>query len=458
VVETRLTPRRVIRTPVKAPTLTGRSFARSRELWDLAEQVIAGGVTSAVRAGALPHPLYFERGAGAELWDVDGNRYLDFALGYGPLILGHAPKLLRSELQDQLGLGTTFGSQHRGEVTLATLLSEIVPGAERVLLSNTGSEAVAAAIRVARAATGRSVVVKFEGHYDGWLDPVLVSTAYDAARSGPADSPAVVPATGGIAPGSLRDVAVAPWNDADAVERLLEGRGGEVAAVICEPILVNGGVIAALPGFLERVAIATRRAGALLIFDEVITGFRVALGGAQERLGIRADLAVFAKALAGGLPLSAVTGSAAVLEVVADRRVAHNGTFNGNPLAVRAATATLTFLRDGGPALYAELERVGDRLAAGLASVSPRLTVRHAGPIVHTAVDEPPDVRNVRDRASGRPDLHARWVEALLRRGIHATPRGLWYVSTAHRDEHIDEAVAAAADAAREVLGRPTGA
>jgi glutamate-1-semialdehyde 2,1-aminomutase len=437
---------------VRAPVRTERSFERSRELWEAAATVVAGGVTSAVRAGALPHPLYFERGAGAELWDVDGNRYVDFALGYGPLILGHAPTVLRRKLEEQLRSGTTFGSQHPGEVTLATLLTEVVPGAERVILSNTGSEAVAAAVRVARAATGRSVILKFEGHYDGWLDPLLVSTAYDPSRSGPAASPEVVPGTAGVGQGSLRDVAVAPWNDAEAVERILAERGREIAAVICEPILVNGGVIAPTPGFLDRVASATRAAGALLIFDEVITGFRVALGGAQERLGIRADLAVFAKALAGGLPVSAVTGSAAILEVVADRRVAHNGTFNGNPLAVRAGIATLTHLRAGGAALYAELERLGDRLAAGLAAASPRLTVRHVGAIVHTAVDEPPDVRSVRDRVAGRPDVHARWVAALLDRGIHATPRGLWYLSTAHRDEHVDEAIAAAADGAHEVL------
>ncbi len=432
--------------------VAGGSFERSRALWDRARAAIAGGVTSAVRAGARPHPLYFERGSGAELWDVDGNRYVDFVLGYGPLILGHAPPVVREAVGAQLESGTTYGAQHRGEVELAELLTEVVPGAERSIVATTGTEAVAAAVRVARAVTGRSLVVKFEGHYHGWFDPLFVSVGFDPARSGPADDPGVVPASEGMGAGSLRDVAVAPWNDEAALDRLFERRGGEIAAVLCEPVAVNGGLIAPEPGFLERLRELTARAGALLIFDEVITGFRLALGGAQERLGVTADMAVFAKALGGGVPLSAVTGSARVLAVVADGRVAHNGTFNGNPVALSAGIATVRHLRDAAGELYAHLDALGDRLAAGLAAASPRLTVRHLGPIVHSAVDERATVRNVRDRAAGRPDLHARWVEALLRRGVHATPRGLWYVSTAHREDQIDEAVAAAAEAAREVF------
>jgi glutamate-1-semialdehyde 2,1-aminomutase len=402
--------------------------------------VIPGGVTSSIRGGARPHPLYFERGEGPYLWDVDGRRYVDYALGYGPLILGHAPRVVRDAVSDQLTRGLTFGSQHRLEPELAELLVDIVPGAEQAIFATTGSEAVSAAVRIARTVTGRRLVLKFEGHYHGWLDGVFVSVGYDPILSGWSEHPATVPSTAGIPEGARSDVAV------------LAEHPGEVAAIMCEPIAVNGGLIPPVPGFLEALRRLATAHGALLVFDEVITGFRVALGGAQERLATTADLAIFAKAIAGGIPLSAVTGSRAVMAPIADGRLAHNGTFNGNPVAMAAGCASLRHLADGRATIYPELERLATRLATGLASATPRLTVRQCGPIVHTAVDEPPLVRTVRDRATGSPQLHARFIEALLTRGTHATPRGLWYVSTAHTDAEIDMTIAAAGEAAGEVL------
>jgi glutamate-1-semialdehyde 2,1-aminomutase len=426
-------------------------FPRSLALFEVARTVIPGGVTSSIRAGARPHPLYFERGEGPFLWDVDGNRYVDYALGYGPLILGHAPAVVRDAVAAQLERDLTYGSQHRLEPELARLLVETIPGAEQAIFATTGSEAVAAAVRVARAVTGHDLVIKFEGHYHGWLDGVFASTGFDPERSGPADRPNAVPATIGMPESSLADVAVAQWNDLGSVEAILAGHASGVAAIMCEPVAVNGGVIAPAPGFLEALRRVANERGAMLIFDEVITGFRLALGGAQERFGVTADLAIFAKAIAGGIALSAVTGSRAVMAPIADGRLAHNGTFNGNPIAMASGVASLRHLSAGRDRIYPELDRLGARLAAALTAASPRLTVRQVGPIVHTAVDEPADVRTIRDR-SGDPESHARFIEALLGHGIHATPRGLWYVSTAHGDADIDATAAAAAEAAHETL------
>ena len=427
-------------------------FPRSQALFEAARVVIPGGVTSSIRSGARPHPLYFERGEGPYLWDVDGRRYLDYALGYGPLILGHVPSVIRDALAAQLDRGLTFGAQHRLEPELAELLVELVPGAEQAIVATTGSEAVAAALRLARAGTGRRLVVKFEGHYHGWLDGVFASVAYDPARAGDTSRPATVPATRGIPELALADLAVAQWNDPGSVESILADHPGEVAAIICEPVAVNGGLIPPVNGFLERLRNLCTEHGAMLVFDEVITGFRLALGGAQERYAVTADLAIFAKAIAGGVALSAVTGSRETMAPIADGRVGHNGTFNGNPLALAAGVAVLHHLADRRATIYPELNRLAARLAAGLTDATPRLTVRQVGPIVHTAVKEPSDVRTIRDRAHGDPEAHARFIEALLSRGIHATPRGLWYLSTAHGEDDIDRTIDAASEAAHEAL------
>jgi glutamate-1-semialdehyde 2,1-aminomutase len=392
--------------------------------------------------------LYFERGAGSAIWDVDGNRYVDFVLGYGPLILGHAPEVVRRAVHEQIDRDLTFGAQHRLEVETAELLIAAVPGAEQAIFATTGSEAVAAAIRVARGATGRPLVVKFEGHYHGWLDGTFVSTGYDPARSGPEARPDLVEMTAGMSPSGSKDTLIAPWNDLPGTAAILEDHRGRVAALLLEPLAVNGGVIPPDPGFLEGLRALATEHGAVLIFDEVITGFRLALGGAQEHYGVTADLAVFAKAAAGGIAFSAVTGSRELLRVVADGRVVHNGTFNGNPVALAAAAATIRYLTEQRAAIYPTLDDLGSRLATGLRSAHPDLRVRQVGPILSGGIGEPELVRTVRDRAGRDIDAYERFVEALLHRGVYTTPRGLWYLSTAHTEADV----ALAVDAARLIL------
>jgi glutamate-1-semialdehyde 2,1-aminomutase len=434
-------------TPPKATPPDTSRLEGSAALYERARRVIPGGVTSISRAGGLPHPVYFERGQGPYLWDVDGNRYVDFVLGYGPLIFGHAPDLIVDAVTRQASRGTMFGAQHRLEAEAAELIVSVIPGAEQVVLSGSGTEAVMVALRIARAFTGRPLVVKFEGHYHGWSDGAFVSTGYAAAASGPSEHPRSVPGTAGLPASATDAVLVAPWNDLAAVRALFAGHGKAIAAVIAEPLMANGGVIAPDPGFLEELRRLADEHGSLLIFDEVITGFRLALGGAQEYYGVRADLAVFAKAIAGGVPMSAVTGPRAILEMVGEGRPAHHGTFNGNPLAAAASIATIGYLAEHRATVYPRLHGLMARLADGLRASAPGLTVRQTGPVMHTSVGEPATARNARDRAPANAAAHARFVQGLLAAGVHTAPRGLWYVSTAHDEEHVDLAIAAAGEA-----------
>jgi glutamate-1-semialdehyde 2,1-aminomutase len=425
-----------------AATATAR-YAGSFEQIERAKRSLAGGVATAMRAAQRPVPLVVDHAEGSHVVDVDGNEYVDYVLGFGPMLLGHSPAPVVEAVSAQLRRGFTYGAQHRLEAELAERMVECVPCAELVCFSTTGSEAVHAALRIARAATGRSKVVKFEGHYHGWLDPVHVNTPGLPPARG---EPAPVPGTGGQA--ASDDVIVARWNDARELERALAA--GDVAAVIMEPVAGNGGLIAPLPGYLERARELTEAAGALLIFDEVVTGFRLALGGAQERYGVTPDLATYGKAIAAGMPLSAVAGRREVMEVAADGRMRHVGTFNCAPPAAAAAVTALDVYRDGSPGLYADLERVTGALAAGLAEAAADagvpLKVHQEGPLLQTFVLDPDQpVTSYADTMRADAEAYAIFAERMLERGVIVLPRGWWFVST----EHTDADVAATLEAAR---------
>jgi glutamate-1-semialdehyde 2,1-aminomutase len=420
-------------------------FRRSRELGDSARLVIPGGVTSSVRAGAAPIPIFFERGKGSRLWDVDGNEYIDFLLAYGPSFLGHAPDGLADALSLQLRKGLTFGASHEGEQIAARKVSRVVPNAEKVIFSQTGSEAVSAALRIARTYTNRSIVLKFQGHYHGWLDGMFASVGNAISID---EGSVPVPQTSGVAPGSRDDVVVCPWNDLEHLRLLFSRLGGEIAAIIVEPVNVNGGVIPPTDGFLSDVRAIADQYGCLLIFDEVITGFRVALGGSQERFSVNADLVIFGKAIASGFPISAVTGRSEILDVITDGRLAHNGTFNGNPLGCTAIEYTMDYLFTNRLKTYARLDSLGLKLANGLRLLDERLTVRNVGPICFSVFGEPPDVRRIQDRKSTNADLQRRFAAGLVEKGIYT--QGLWYLSTAHSEQDVDRAL----EVASEVLTR----
>jgi glutamate-1-semialdehyde 2,1-aminomutase len=419
-----------------------RTFARSRAYHQRARRTLAGGVASALRAQQLPWPLTFERGAGAHLFDVDGNDYVDYVLAYGPMLLGHSPEPVLEAVRRQLGKGIGFGASHRWEGEAAEAVCRTVPSAERVVFSTTGTEAAMVAIRIARAATGRHRVIKFLGHYHGWSDPLHVGV--------PGQSEAL-PATGGQEPSAAGTLTVVRSND---VAALRDALSGDVAAVILEPVAVNASCLQPAPGYLEEARRLTRAAGAVLIFDEVITGYRVALGGAQERFGVTPDLTILGKALGAGFPISAVCGSAEVLAIVESGAVGHFGTFNLNPVSACAAATAIGELERRREEIYPRLERLGASLADAFRSEATRagfpVSVNQVGAAAHAFASEC-EITSYEDVLETDVDAYRRFAGALLEHGIHISPKGLLYVSTAHDEADIERTREAIGLAAREV-------
>lgn len=411
---------------------------RSAEFYLRAQQSLAGGVSSTIRRGARPYPLFFERGAGSTVTDVDGNDYLDYGLAWGPLILGHAPAVVAEAVAAQARKSLTFGAQHELEFEVAEMVKALVPCADLVCFACSGTEVVQTALRLARGVTGRPKYLKFEGHYHGWDDTVLVNYHPTAEEIRAAAGRPIPVGTGQRAHDT---VILAEWNDRAAVERAFDAQGHEISAVICEPLLCNSGCIPPAEGFLGFLREITSASGALLIFDEVITGFRLDLGGAQAFYGVTPDLATYAKALGGGAPLSALAGRREFMDWIARGQVLHAGTLNGNPLSLAAAAATLkTLARDNG-AVFVDMWRRGERLRTGieqaLAAAGLRAVTSGGGPIFQVSF-MPAVATTYRELLAADTALYANLVLALLDEGILVLPDGRWYVSAAHTDEDID--------------------
>lgn len=422
-----------------------KNWSQSEALLNRARAVIPGGVNSNVRLLAVPQPLFFAHGEGARITDVDGNTYLDFVLGQGPLIHGHShPELLRAA-QEGMSRGMMFAAQHEGEIRLAERICELVPCAERVRVACAGSEVVQTALRIARAATGRQKVLKFEGHYHGWYDNVLASVAPPLDAAGPREAPNTVPGSPGISPACQEDLIVLPWNDSELLESTLRARAGEIAAVITEPVMCNVGCILPRPGYLQRMRELCTELGIVLIFDEIITGFRLAPGGAQEHFGVTPDLATFAKAMAGGFPVSCLAGRADLMDILA-RGVNHSGTYNANLLVVETTLASLNILTREDGAAYRRLHALGDRLRAGIQAAFEEagipVQIQGVGPVTHVGFAPEPLVDYRSAARLDNPRYH-RLTAALLQRGVRVLERGIWYVSTVHTEADIDEAIAA---------------
>lgn len=420
-------------------------WTRSEELLERASRVIAGGVNSNVRLAGLPKPLFFSHGEGPRLTDVDGNTYLDYVLGQGPLIHGHShPELLQAAAVG-MGRGMMFAAQHEGEIELAERVCARVPCAERVRFGSSGSEMVQAAFRIARAHTGRRKIVKFEGHYHGWFDNVLVSVAPPLEAAGPREAPKAVPGSKGQDPHAYEELIVLPWNDPGLLERTLRVRAGEIAAVITEPVMGNVGCILPRPGYLEALRRLCDELGIVLIFDEVITGFRVAPGGAQELFGVKPDLCTFGKAMAGGFPIACLAGRRDLMELLT-AGVNHSGTYNANVLVVAASIACLDLLTREDGAAYRHLFGLGRRLRDGIAAVAAErgveVQIQGPGPMFHVAFATEP-LTDYRSAAKMDTPRYHRLARALLERGVRVLERGLWYVSTAHTEQDIDATLTA---------------
>jgi glutamate-1-semialdehyde 2,1-aminomutase len=325
-----------------------KKLSRSEKLFERAKRLIPGGVNSPVRA-FCPYPFFTKYAKGSRIVDIDGNEYIDYCMGYGPLILGHAPELVVEAVMGQLERGTLYGTPTEQEVELAELICKAVPCAEMVRLVNTGTEATMSAIRVARGFTGRKKIVKFEGCYHGAYDYVLVKAGSGAATFG-------IPNSLGVPEETTRNTLVLPYNDAENLEKVIEREGHDIAAVIIEPVIGNAGVILPKNGYLKRIRELTKENGIVLIFDEVITGFRLALGGAQEYYGITPDMVTLGKVLGGGFPIAAFAGRREIMERIAPfGKVYQAGTFSGNPISVVAGLATLKSIKAKGKAFYQEL-------------------------------------------------------------------------------------------------------
>jgi glutamate-1-semialdehyde 2,1-aminomutase len=430
-------------------------YSKSRSLLKRAEQSLAGGVSSNVRRGDKPLPLYFDSGVGSRLFDVDGNEYIDYVLGRGPLILGHTHTEVIEATCRQLWRGQVYAAQHEAEIELAEKIVRIVPSAERVRFGISGSEAVHGALRLARAFTGRELVIKFEGHYHGWLDNILysLSPSVDAVPDG-------LPESAGQFTARDSRVVVLPWNDSAAVESYLKIHGKDVAAIITEPIMGNTGVIEPRPGYLEFLREITKKFGIVLIFDEVITGFRVSLAGAQGKYGVRPDLSIFGKAVANGLPMSVIAGREDLFALIASGKVGHGGTYNSLPPAIAAGAATLGVLeRDNGD-IYRKIQQTGSALMEGIRASAAKVGV----PIVVQGdpavffVGFPIDVGKATDMVDYKTslamdnELYAKFVSAMTQRGIRIIPRGNWFLSAAHSDADVAQTLGAVEESLSEVV------
>jgi glutamate-1-semialdehyde 2,1-aminomutase len=428
---------------------------RSGELFRTASETIPGGAGSSARTvkfGWKPYPPFISQGSGARLRDVDGHEYVDYLLGLGPMILGHRHPVVTKAVCDAVNeLGTCFGLPYELEIEAARKVVDAVPSVEMVRFTNSGSEAVGTAVRLARAFTGRRLLVRFEGHYHGWQDVVYWSNHVDPAAAGPAEHPRPVAAGPGV-PLELADtLEVLTWNDPESFRRLMDTRGDEVAAVITEPAVFNTGCILPEPGYLELLRAETQKHGALLIFDEVITGFRFCRGGGQEWFGVMPDLTTLAKGLGGGFPVAAIGGSREVMGMIAEGRYSHSGTYNANVVQCAAVSATMDLLDD--PAWYARQRALGDRLAQGLRELAEEagipVRVEGLGTVFQLWFSDHP-IRDWRDAERYADEaLFTRWYQEMLLRGVlfHPSQFENMFVSMVHTDADIDETLDKAADA-----------
>ncbi|HUA48482.1 MAG TPA: glutamate-1-semialdehyde 2,1-aminomutase [Solirubrobacteraceae bacterium] len=432
------------------PTTTALDTARSSELYQRARRVLPGGVNSPVRAMRAigRDPIFIASGHGATITDVDGNDYVDWVSSWGPLVLGHAHPDVVNAIADATQRGTTFGAPTEGEVTLATEIVERVPSVEMVRMTSSGTEATMSAIRLARAVTGRDSVLKFAGAYHGHVDGLLAQAGSGLATQG-------IPASPGVTASAAAATVIVPWNDSAALTAATARH--ELAAILVEPVPANMGVVPPESGFLELLRAQADAAGALLIFDEVISGFRVARGGAQERYGVLPDLTIMGKIIGGGLPAAAYGGPRRLMQRIAPAGdVYQAGTLSGNPLAVAAALATLEHLD---AAAYARLTEITETVSHGLEQAAHAVGCPvqvQAEPGLLTVFFSESPVRSYVDAAACDLEAYATWCRALLTRGVYppASQFEAWFPSLAHSEADLDRTVTAARAGFEEVLQR----
>lgn len=425
--------------------LTPRSTDRSDKLFEEASSLMPGGVNSPVRSfrSVETHPFFVESGSGATITDADGNTYIDFVQSWGALLFGHADPGIHAVITEAATKGTSFGTPTELEVELARLVLGLVPNVDRIRFVSSGTEAAMTAVRLARGATGRNKILKFAGCYHGHSDSLLVDAGSGVATLG-------IPGTPGVTPGTAADTLVAPYNDLNAVKEILEIHGEDLAAIIVEPVAANMGLVLPHDGYLAGLRTAADWAGALLIFDEVITGFRLGPGGAQERFGVRADLVLLGKIVGGGFPVGAVAGRAELMEQLAPMGPVYQaGTLSGNPVAMAAGIAAMTMIK-ADPAVYDRIQETARSLIRGLVDAADVAEV----PMVGSAIGglagfffSNDEVEDYEAAKASFADAHVRFFKGMLAHGVYLPPSRFEavFISAAHTEEHIDRAVGVAA-------------
>lgn len=431
--------------------MKSRSYNQSAVLLERAKKVLAGGVSSEFRKYNHPHALFYTHGIGSRVYDVDGNEYLDFTLSQGPLILGHSNPIVLRAVNEYSEHGQLFAGQHLREIELAEKINEIIPSAQLMRFCLDGSEAVQTAFRVARAKTGRQKFLRFEGHYHGWMDNVCWGiSAPGPEELGTRENPNVFPWSQGLPEQSRDEFIVLPWNDLELVKKTVALRFDEIAAIITEPVMCNNGCIPPEEGFLQGLREVCDQYGIALIFDEVITGFRLSLGGAQQYFNITPDLSIFAKAMASGYPISAIVGKKEWMAEIEKANVIHAGTMNSSNATVAAALATIQVLEEQQP--YDRMFSYGIKLMEGLRSAAAEsghdLLVQGMGPMFNISFTKAKKVKEYRDTFyADRAKLNS-FIAGMHDRGVRIIGRGLWYISAAHTEQDIQFAL----EKAREVL------
>ncbi len=416
----------------------------SAALFERAKKVLPGGVNSPVRAYRAVGltPRFIAKADGAYIWDADGNRYIDYVCSWGPMILGHNHPLIREAVEKAVKDGLSFGASTEREVEIAELMIDMVPNIEMIRMVNSGTEAVMSALRLARGATGRDKIIKFEGCYHGHSDAMLVKAGSSAVAEGGRPSSAGVPID------TAKDTLTAQYNNLDSVAALFAQYPGEIACVIVEPVAANMGVVGPNPGFLEGLRALCDKEGALLIFDEVITGFRLAKGGAQEYFGIKADIVTFGKIIGGGMPVGAYCGSRALMEHIAPcGSVYQAGTLSGNPVTMAAGLAQLSYLNSH-PEVYTDISAKADRLAEGMrqaaAESGANVKINQVGGLI-APFFTPDSVESFTDATKSDLKKYAAYFEKMLERGIYLAPAQFeaMFLSNAHTDADLENTITA---------------
>ena len=421
-------------------------FNKSKELYSKAKELVPGGVSSSIRQTEWPVPLFFDKAHGSKMWDVDGNEFIDYVMGMGPNIFGHAPQFVTQSVYEDMQNGYCLTGQTVKENEMSEFIKKTIPFNRKVRYASSGTEIVQVALRLARSFTNKNKFLKFEGHYHGWMDSVLYNSHPDISNEENIFNP--VPESGGISHGTSNEVVIAPWNDIEALENILKDNHNEISSIITEPILWNTNVILPEDGYLEKLRLLCDKYNILLIFDEVGTGFRVALGGAQEIYGIEPDLSTYAKSMAAGFPIAMLAGKPEIMDSLSNGKVVHGGSFNTNVMSVSASHATLNYLLSN-KNFYKNLNRSGETLIKGLKEVAYKngidILIQGLGSVFYLSFTSAKSIKNYREHTLNIDfGKYKEFAKLMLLNGVRLSQNGRWHMSSAHSEEDIEKTIYAA--------------